>query len=677
MRTVGLMGLGLSPVAAVQAVVDVTPLADYFFDDFDGSNVSLTGRSGWTAYGDADRASKIRADGGAARMTTGYNGESPWGYQVAAANLSGSKTVEFDYDFTQDAAANDDATNPWQFSDQVWYLSWQDQDNNMSITFDSPQGQVRATLTNTVGGVSSVVTRYTGLPTKGGISVTLSDRVRLLVDGVIWPPDQLYFEANSVYPDRLIPSVVLQGGLGFRHLFYPAAYSRYVRVNPLHITITDPQKFFGRDELLGRDVVIAGTYSGTPTSWVIRRVNAATGAEGDWRPLDVQASAGVWNASVRFETGRHRVDVGWVGSDGFARTVRSSEFAVGPLIFYYGQSNAAGSSDRGAVWVPGSNAGAHCYNMAVAYNGTSYQRWWQDTERSSNDYVINSISLADTLSRSLGGVPVGVAGAGVPATELAQLKPGTNAWEQTLVPHINRVGGNVEHYVWSQGEAEALSSSDYSSYVADFDALVGGLRVVGGRPDAGVFLRLIGQDNAITESAATTARAAAVRAIQMSLENPADNIWVASHPLGVPLTDTIHFTHAGHIELCRREGLTVARRAYGALSYDGRGPVVTGGTRSGAVITLTLDLNGATSVSGTGLTGYAVSADNFATTLAISSVNVIGNSIVITMASAPPGAVKVSSYREGNYDDSSIAIGAYSDGKTIPVMPIATPISVA
>lgn len=126
----------------------------------------------------------------------------------------------------------------------------------------------------------------------------------------------------------------------------------------------------------------------------------------------------------------------------------------------------------------------------------------------------------------------------------------------------------------------------------------------------------------------------------------------------------------------RRDGMTIARRGYSALAYDGRGPIVTGASISDTVITLAVDLNGASSISGSSLTGYAVSNDDFTTTLTISSATVTANQIVITLSSTPTGTVKLRSFREPNYTDSSLAVGAYPDSVTIPVFPIIDPITV-
>ena len=679
MRTLGIAGVAFTAIAAAAgaggAPIVIDPADDFFFDDFDGTNASLTGRAGWTASGDATKAGKIVADNGVARMLTATNGDSPWGYQFTA-NPGEAKFVEFEYDYTQHGSTLSDPATPFKKHDQRIILAWTDESNYTYADLQlRPSTLWRLSLRKIVSGAPTDDAIYEDLPNTATVKVRMTSRWRVWVNGKLWAPDQLFNDAAAVYPDRTISaSAIKTGGAGFRHSFHPVAFAKMMRVNPVDITITDPEAGYGRDPSGSRSIGFAGTYTGTPVSWAWRLRNSATGiASTAWAALSATAGSGAWSATLTIPTGIHLLDVAWIGGDGKAHVATSTPFAVGIQAVAYGQSNAAGSADSQNAWTSGNDPLVIGDYGSVAYAGSSYDRLWSDTEHQSAKYLPNIAGLAKSLSAAT-GVPVIVSGVGVPGNALETLKPGTTHWNTLLVPLVARLG-YVEQWIVSQGEAEALSSSSSAAYAADFAATVAGFRSIGGHPNAGVFVRLIGEDTAVAVNSTTTTRAANFRALQMTLENPSDKIWVASHPLGVPLTDNIHFTALGHIEMCRREGLTIARRAYGALAYDGRGPVVTGATSAGAVITLAVDLNGATGISGSALTGYTVSADNFTTALTISSVNVSGSTIVITLAADPGGPVKVGSYREASYDNSSIAIGAYADGTTIPVMPIAAPVT--
>ena len=681
MRTLGIAGVAFTAIAAAAgaggAPIVIDPAADFFFDDFNGTNASLTGRSGWTAAGDGPKAAKIVADGGIARMLTSSNGQSPYGYQLTA-NPGAEKVVEFEYDYSQEGATLSDPATPFKRFDQEYILAWSDTTNYTSCDITPRPGSTwRLTVRSVVAGVSSEVCIYEGVPAVAKVQVRFTPaRLRVWINDKLTAPNQLFNDANASYPDRILAGSVLKDGrVGFRHGFYPAAISKFLRVNPVGITITDPLAGYGRDPSGSRSITFAGTYSGSPVTWAWRLRNSVTGvASTSWAALSATAAAGSWSAAITVPTGYHLLDVAWIDGDGKAHIATSTAFVVGIHASIYGQSNAGGSANSENAWTSGNNPliVGHC--SAAAYAGTSYNRWWSDAESQSSTYMPNITGLAKVLSAAT-GVPVIVSGLGFSGNALSNLKPGTSNWTTGLVPHIAAIGGNVEVWIISQGEAEALSLSDSTNYVADFADTVAGLRDIGGHPNAGVFIRLIGESTSATVNATTTARAANFRALQIGLENPAGKVWIGSHPLGIPLVDTIHFTNAGYVDICRREGLTIARRAYGALAYDGRGPVVTGATRAGSVITLAVDLNGATGISGSALTGYTVSADNFTTALTISSVNVSGSTIVITLAADPGGPVKVGSYREASYDNSSIAIGAYADGTAIPVMPIAAPVT--
>ena len=89
-----------------------------------------------------------------------------------------------------------------------------------------------------------------------------------------------------------------------------------------------------------------------------------------------------------------------------------------------------------------------------------------------------------------------------------------------------------------------------------------------------------------------------------------------------------------------------------------------------AVITMPVDLNGAASIAGTGLTNYQVSTDDFATFKTISSAAVSGSNIVLTLSADPGTPVKVRSFYGMTYSSPTRAIGTYADATTIPVEPL-------
>lgn len=161
-----------------------------------------------------------------------------------------------------------------------------------------------------------------------------------------------------------------------------------------------------------------------------------------------------------------------------------------------------------------------------------------------------------------------------------------------------------------------------------------------------------------------------------------------NHYVGVKMSDGAHYTNIygeGYDEVSRRLALSVMKHL-GASAYDGMGPIATTATRAAAVITIDFDLNGATSMTcrngedqsltatATALTSWEVSANDFASNLTISSAELIGNQVVLTLSADPGGPVKVRNHYGFQPTVTSWAFGAYADGSYIGSKPIITPL---
>lgn len=681
-----MLGLGLSvpSFAAIKraiAQLSIIQAAPFFFDTFDSTNTQLATRTGWTPAGDATQRVKMKSADNMARMNTGTNG-SPYGFALTPDPSATNRRITIGYDYSQQGGTLSNSSTPYQWYDQVWILAYQDTNN---YTYMSPVtfsgGVVEMRIYKYVAGVATEMFRYAALPLAGTLVLELTDRVRCFVNGLLRVPVMLYTDARNVHPDRLwttsTTDAIRTGPAALRHTFHPLILALDLKVETLDITVADPKTFYGRDATNKRNITFTGTYNGTPVAWCYRLRRRTTGATvKDWTAISPTAAAGSWSVSIDIPTGGpFLADFGWTGADGKTRVATSNYFAVGELIVCWGQSNANNQAGVGGTVGYGGNDLIIGFNSNSAYAGTTSRRWMDELTPESRAYQPNMVGLAKSLSDKI-GIPVGVAAVGVTAQDITTLMPGTTYYNTVLTPLITELGGNVRHWVWSQGEAEVLSLSAYNTYAANFATLIAGLRSLGGFSDAMIFLRTIGKDTSITNDSTRTTRSQAARSVMAALENGTD-VWVGCHSLGLALSDSIHFTSADSVTWAYRMGMSIARRAYAALAYDGRGPIVSGASRSGAVITLTLNLNGATGISGSALTGYAVSNDDFATVLTVNSTEVSSNQIVITLASTPTGTVKVRSFREQNYTDSSLAVGAYAtEGITIPVAPIVDPITV-
>ncbi len=677
-----MLGLGLSLPA--QSVVSrnslvITQSAPLFFDTADSTNTTLTGRAGWTRAGDATKGDKIKSADGIIRMNTFYNGSAPYGFQVTDAPTQYRK-VTFEYDYSQQGGTLENTATPYQYFDQIWLLAWQDTAN---YTFAAPlsisAGVMQFRIYKCIAGVDTELCRYLAIPWSGTAVIELTDRIRLTVNGQLRVAEQLYGDATAAFPDKLFSAgtnAIRTGPTGVRHTTYPLCLAKSWEVDSLDMKVTDPKEFYGRDTTTNsRSITFSGTYVGTPLTWAYRLRLRSTGAVvKNWTAFTPTFGSGTWSGAIAVATGGpYFIDIGWTGADGFTRVHTPGYFAVGILVIGYGQSNAVGLT--GILGSPGYGGNDKIFGFAgyATWVGSSFRRWTSELTPQGFALQPNMVGLAKALSDAT-GIPVGVAATGVASNALANLKPGTANWT-AFQAFVTEIGGYFEIALWSQGEAEALSASDYSAYVTDYAALVAGFQSAGGNLAVKVFNRIVGKDTGATNNSTTTLRSTTVRALLNDLED-GNTVWTACSSLGIPMIDSLHFTAAGVTSWAYRAGLTIARRAYNALAYDGRGPLVTGASRVGAVITLAVDLNGTSGISGAALTGYEVSNDDFATLLTQSSATVTADQIVITLSGTPTGTVKVRSFAPPNYTETSLATGSLPGAVTVAVFPILTPITV-
>lgn len=105
-----------------------------------------------------------------------------------------------------------------------------------------------------------------------------------------------------------------------------------------------------------------------------------------------------------------------------------------------------------------------------------------------------------------------------------------------------------------------------------------------------------------------------------------------------------HHTPPTYKRFGARIGHSIANNL-AAVANSATGPQITSASRVGAVITLAVTHNGGTALkvlrTGARPSGFAVSADGFATLLSISDITFTAAAVVITLASDPGGAVAV------------------------------------
>lgn len=425
----------------------------------------------------------------------------------------------------------------------------------------------------------------------------------------------------------------------------------------------------------GRSIPLSGTYFGDVQALDYRVVNDSTSAVvKDWARISgASVAAGAWSGNVfvpmcsTATNPKVRVQVR-AANDTDVRAMTGAT-TVGIAVGSYGQSNSAYRGQPTAT----SHAVAHAYT------------WSQD-----DSSVWNGGGTATTRRSQLwatklaerSGIPCGVFVFGVGSQSIGNLTDSGagSAYFDDLeaAATLANAYGYIQSWLWTQGENEAGSAGVFNetNYRATFDTLLSKLRgAIAARADAPVGVCVIGHTTGGHASGATFGDAnwSAVRAGHVRLSDK-PGVFVATGLQDATLTDALHYVGDAYVENGRRAGMSMAA-ALGYGGANGRGPLVTGATRSGATITLSVDLNGASSISGTGLTNYQVSADEFDTLLSISGVAVSGSNIVITLAAAPAVPVKVRSFYGMDWTTPVRAVGTYADATTIPVEPLYVPVA--
>jgi hypothetical protein len=416
-----------------------------------------------------------------------------------------------------------------------------------------------------------------------------------------------------------------------------------------------------------RKVPLTFTYTGTVSDIDHRVVHYSTGAVAqDWQRVptaDRTLSAGVGTASVSLPMANtatfpaYRVEIR--ASNDIDTGVRTPVTTVGLLVGNDGQSNSA-ARDSGTGVSPTTP-----YTWANAYFWSSRQgKTWHGGVAGTGE-VSPGFEYAHELA-AITGIPCGVFIGGVGAQAIDTLiasdttyqngggTSGGSYWDDYVTELQSKqcnADGYLEHVEWTQGEAESegaslMTNADATAYRGKFDTFLSLIRAHMASPTSPVSVCIIGQ-NATDKGAASATANANWTLMRQTLFGLTDktNVRVSASLMDLKHADAdpLHY-HGDSYKEANRRGARTAAKALGYTTYDGRGPFITGATRSGATITLAVNLNGASSISGTGLTNYEVSTDDFATTKAISSVAVSGSTIVITLSANPGAVVKVRSF---------------------------------
>ncbi len=514
------------------------------------------------------------------------------------------------------------------------------------------------------------------------------------------------------------------------------AIAQYIRGRNNTVWIDFIDQFVGRDSTTasGGTARLEISYTGTPVQWVGRVLKQADDTVvSDWTPLlNVAANgAGKITANIYLPMGGpYYTEIGYVGSDNLLYSIKSRPTASGYKVLFYGQSNSNGRMGTGAASYQGTMTGAAGQWLNKLSGATPAQTPGSGSVKGQTREIGSAMSAWPSTSAggayntakiltSLLGVPVCVQVQGSDGTGIEPLSNpsyvdsnGTGVTWNDFVNGLPYAPGICEVMLWDQGEADADYTAGPSGYYATkFDTqLLPNVRAAVGNPNMPALISPVGRYattgttvNGLDGGIDRVNREALRQQYLLAVAgDPLGKTYISDSKLGVahavgnpyhyPTTTNYPITEGSYDEICRRGAYSIAKYAFGMNIYDGRGPLATSASRSGSTITITLDLNGATSINyvdtGAGSTGdqpaaqantvkgYQVSADNFNTLLPIADVTTDGTHLTITLVSDPGAAVKIRSFYGWDYDDTKLFWGhAYTDGRLdIPVYPIVTPL---
>lgn len=399
---------------------------------------------------------------------------------------------------------------------------------------------------------------------------------------------------------------------------------------------------------------------------------------GTWRPVEgVVIGSGDWSGKITVEQG------GWYAwqvrtKDGSGNVLASSiatdaRFGVGINVAMIGQSNSV----RRFVQ----------YDEPEEPNDLTRMYW---TGGWTYNYGDGAIAFANDLAETT-GLPIGIINYGVSGSGLVY-DAGSGYWDSDddgvpldasgplddFLDAVDAGVGDFEVVLWDQGQADTLDPAfDGDDYAAGLDRLYSVLQTATGRTNETLKfgVTVMGPLNE-PDANSTAAVCSELRQSEIGWGETTVGAFISSCAIDLPLVDDYaHFDGPEYISLAHREAQSVLYEL-GLASYSGRGAkALNAWRRSGsAEINIPIEwLSGASIYdNSTALTGFEVSSNDFSSNLTISSTDIVGRNIVLTLSAAPSGTVKV---RYGYGKEPTITNPVYStntpqgDSRRVPLLP--------
>jgi len=501
-----------------------------------------------------------------------------------------------------------------------------------------------------------------------------------------------------------------RGKVGFQNATGVYDFGNGIRVTPLKMLVMSHARFASRTAVgsgKGR-IWLAGDFVGDAVRWGYRVMSASNGATPMAVVQDSRDVTDVTIGSAKFKTfryvaeapvgGPYIIETFMTDSNGVTSLVGSKRVTIGGTAgITYGQSNSVkmGDSVNGKLSTFSRLVPSQPYFGNNPDNVPAYELTGMGTD----EYTYSCNVECSRIIAEATGTPCLTLSTGIPGSGISFIEQ-DSTFASTFQVNRDLIDGVIDYVIWDQGEGDRDGVDAPNYYFDKLESVY--LKAVArtGNPNLLFVISPIGRfsstnppnGNTTWAKMDTYARIVKLAGDALVQKYPGKVIY-GSSKLGIlhGTNDPYHYFPEGYMETSRRCGRSIAK-ALGKSVPDGRGPLATGITRSGATITVAMDLNGAASLTdlvskstvsddqkGTpalsgAMYGYEVSSDNFTSLLAISSIapNAARTALIITLAADPGKAVSLRSYHGASYDDKFMFWGTgYANGyEDVPIWPI-------
>ncbi|MFT3731454.1 MAG: sialate O-acetylesterase [Hyphomicrobium sp.] len=411
------------------------------------------------------------------------------------------------------------------------------------------------------------------------------------------------------------------------------------------------QKIFQRDiGQTSKAMPVSGYYgSFTATAIQVQVLKSADNSVVvDWTTLDAAPTGGHFSGTVTVpQGGAYYLKVRDSVLKAKTATLATS-FFVGMVLIGYGQSNWLGHVGTSGS-PPSANAQTKVYDGDTATWGTTI---------SGGNGIRN---LMNDLNTAL-SVPVGLVWGGQAGVGINALIPGgPYGLYETLAARLAAAGGDAEFICFHQGEGDGAGG--YTTWQANLDTIHGALATATGRTKAQMPLLCSSLARHTTDDGSGSANWAAEMGVQRTVNSAYANMYYSHSNMDATLADGLHMDATSY----GRSGKRYARSILKLLGSVSTAPpwFITGVSRQSTTVTrVTLAHSMGTDFTPTsGITGFEVSSDNWATSITPSSAaRVDATHIDLTHSAVASNLSLLVRYQYGVSPDIS---GAVVDNSTL------------